>query len=70
MTSPGVISAVELYSLPEAKRRLRLGRHSFRALRQAGLQILRVGRCHFVSGQELIDVIKRTGDIEHGSDNT
>ena len=36
MISPGYISAHELYRLPEAKRRLGMGRHSFRLLRQVG----------------------------------
>jgi len=64
MNAPGYISAHELYRLPEAKRRLHLGRHSFRQLRQAGLKLLRVGRCHYVDGAELVGLIKRIGEQE------
>ncbi len=62
MTTPGVISASDLYTLPEVQRRLRLGRHSFRDLKKKGLQILRVGRCHYVDGAELIELIKRISE--------
>jgi hypothetical protein len=62
MNVPGYISAHELYRLGEAQRRLRLGRHSFRTLREAGLQILKIGRCHYIDGAELIGLIKRIGE--------
>ena len=43
ITTPGYISAVEFYRLGEAKQRTALGRYSFRDLRRAGLQIIKVG---------------------------
>ena len=61
MSIPGVISAIELYTLPEAKRRLRLGRHTFRQLRSAGLNLLKIGRCYYVDGGELIATMKKIG---------
>ncbi len=69
MTVPGVISAAELYTLSEAKQRLHLGRHSFRALRAAGLQIFRVGRCCYVEGENLIETIKRIGEQRGGGED-
>ena len=60
-TSPGYISEHELYSLPEAQRRLRIGRHSFRKLRQNGLQIEKCGRNFYITGFSLIETIKKIG---------
>jgi hypothetical protein len=58
MTAPGVINLSELYTLREAKHRLRLGRYSFLKLRLAGLRELRVGRSIFVLGADLITTIE------------
>jgi hypothetical protein len=59
--APGVISASEIYTLREAMSRLKLGRHSLRSLRRAGLRTLVVGRNHYVDGAELIALIKTLG---------
>lgn len=58
MTVPGYISATELYRLPEAKRRLGMGRHSFSLLRRAGLPTLKVGRNVYIEGSALLDALK------------
>jgi hypothetical protein len=56
--SGGYISSAELYRLPEAKRRLAMGRYSFARLRKAGLPILRVGKNYYVEGAAVLDAIK------------
>ena len=62
MTAPGFISANDLYTLNECKRRLHFGRVSFRALRAAGLRVLTVGRCSYVNGADLIALLNQIGD--------
>jgi hypothetical protein len=59
--SPNYVSEHEVYSLPEVQRRLRMGRHSFRQLRQAGLEVWKIGRVHLVSGKLLIEILERIG---------
>jgi len=58
MTSPGYISASEIYRLAEAKRRLNMGRHSFHLLRQVGLPVLKVGRNCYVEGGAVVEALK------------
>ena len=67
MSAPGVISALEIYTLCEAKRRSRLGRQSFRELRRAGLPIYRLGHGFFVEGAALIAAIKKIAAPEEAS---
>ena len=63
MTSTaGYISATELYRLPEAKRRLGMGRHSFQLLRNAGLPILRIGGNHYCEGEKIIAAMQRAAN--------
>ena len=57
--APGYISATELYRLPEAKRRLGMGRHSFTALRRSGLEVLHVGKYCYVRGTDIIRAIEQ-----------
>jgi hypothetical protein len=61
MTSPGYISEHEMYSIPEFLKRLRMGRHSLRFLRSEGLEVLKIGRVHMVSGKSLIEILERIG---------
>ena len=67
MTTSGYISAHELYRLPEAKRRLGMGRHSFRLLRQVGLPILKVGRNCYVDGAAVVEALKAAAEQQAGS---
>ena len=69
MTSPGYISATELYRLPEAKRRLGMGRHSFALLRRAGLPTLKVGRNCYVEGIAILDALKVAAELQAGNGN-
>ncbi len=64
ISAPGVISVSEIYTLPEARRCLRLGRHSFRRLREHGLPVLRIGRCCFVEGSALCEALRATAAAE------
>lgn len=66
MTISGYISAHELYRLPEVKRRLGMGRHSFRLLRQVGLPILKVGRCSYVDGAAVVEALKVAAQQQAG----
>ena len=66
MTSPGYISATELYRLPEAKRRLGMGRHTFALLRRAGLPTLKVGRNCYVEGSAILDALKVAAELQAG----
>jgi hypothetical protein len=52
-SQPGVISVFELYTIDEARRRLRWTDSAFRAAKRRGLRILRSGKRHFVTGREL-----------------
>ena len=58
--APGYISAHEVYRLAEAKRRLNMGRHSFRLLREVGLPVLKVGRNCYVDGGAVVDALKKS----------
>ena len=51
--APGVISVHELYTLDEAKRRLRWTVSSLRAARRKGLRLLTCGKRKYVSGEEI-----------------
>lgn len=50
---PGVISMDEIYTLDEARRRLRWSDSALRAARRSGLRLWTCGRRKYVSGQEL-----------------
>ncbi len=56
--SDGHISADCLYTLAEIKIRLGLGTHALRMARRKGLRVLRVGRCGFVAGEDLMQFIR------------
>jgi len=51
--TPGVISLFEIYSLDEAKRRLRWTDSSLRAARRNGLRLMVCGKRRYVSGKEI-----------------
>jgi hypothetical protein len=60
-TSPGVIEPQALYTVEEARRRLRVGPWAWRKWRRDGLVVLRVSGRAFVSGRSLIEFIERQG---------
>jgi hypothetical protein len=66
----GYISANELYRLPEAKRRLGMGRHSFALLRRAGLPVLKVGRNIYVDGSALVEAMKAAAERQSHNQET
>lgn len=51
---PGVISVHELYTLEEARRRLRWTESAMRAARRRGLRLLSCGKRKYVSGREIV----------------
>jgi hypothetical protein len=59
--APGVIDAQSLYTVEEARRRLRLGEWAWRQMRRDGLVVLRVAGRAFVTGQQLISYIESKG---------
>jgi len=52
-TYPGVISIHEIYTLDEARRRLRWTDSSMRAARRRGLKLLVCGKRKYLTGQEI-----------------
>ena len=66
MIAPGYVSASEVYRLAEVKRRLNMGRHSFRLLRQVGLPILKVGRNCYVDGGAVVEALKAAAEQQAG----
>lgn len=56
---PGVLSASEVYTLPELQRRLRLGRHAVRAMRRRGLKVHRVANRAYVTGRDFLDFVEQ-----------
>ena len=51
---PGVISVHELYTLEEARKRLRWTESALRAARRRGLKLLSCGKRKYVSGKEIV----------------
>lgn len=51
---PGVISVHELYTLEEARKRLRWTESAMRAARRRGLKLLACGKRKYVSGKEIV----------------
>lgn len=53
-TYPGVVSIHEIYTLDEARRRLRWTESSMRSARRRGLKLLACGKRKYVAGQEIL----------------
>jgi hypothetical protein len=51
---PGVISVHELYTLEEARKRLRWTESALRAARRRGLKLLSCGKRKYLSGKEIV----------------
>jgi hypothetical protein len=51
---PGVISVHDLYTLEEAKKRLRWTESALRAARRRGLKLLSCGKRKYLSGKEIV----------------
>ena len=56
---PGVISLTEIYSLDEARRRLRWSESAMRAARRRGLKLLTCGKRRYVTGQEILRFLEQ-----------
>lgn len=53
-TAPGVISEIKLYTLEEAKRRMRWTDSALRAAKRRGLKLLDCGKRRYVTGREIM----------------
>jgi hypothetical protein len=51
---PGVISLMELYTLEEARARLRWSDSALRAAKRRGLKLLACGKRRYIAGQEIL----------------
>ncbi len=54
----GVISVLEIYSLDEARRRLRWTEAALRAARRKGLRLFICGKRRYLSGKEIFRFLK------------
>ena len=63
--SPGVIEPGKLYTVSEARERLRAGLKTWDELRKRGLSIRRVGAKSYVLGEDVIAAVAR----QEGGDN-
>ena len=50
----GVVSTLEVYTLDEAKRRLRWTDSAVRSAKRRGLRLIKCGKRKYVTGQELL----------------
>lgn len=50
---------MEIYSLDEAKRRLRWSESALRAARRRGLKLLACGKRRYVTGQEILRFLEQ-----------
>ena len=55
---PGVVSIHELYTLDEARKRLRWTESAMRAARRRGLRLLSSGKRKYVTGREIMRFIE------------
>ena len=60
----GHVAADEMYTVREIKRRLGLGLHAMRSARKKGLRVLRIGRCDYVLGADLIKFAEQTNQTD------
>ncbi len=61
---PGLIDAGSLYTLPEIKARLGLGKAALRTARRRGLVVRKIGRKGYVLGKDVMTYIERTATVE------
>jgi len=62
--SPAVVNAAEVYPLDEAARRLRWRRHSVRQALRHGLVSPKFGSRRYVTGQSILDFIRKLAEQE------
>ena len=74
MQQPGVISALEVYSVAEFRKRMGFGDFSFRKLRAAGLPIVEFGKKRIVRGKDWLEFLDKQAAVstpaKNGSVNT
>lgn len=63
-TSPGVIEPHALYTVVEARRRLRIGQWAWRKWMRNGLVVLRLSGRAYVRGSTLIQFIEQQGGVQ------
>lgn len=61
-TAAGVISANELYTLPEFKRRMGLTEAAYREMKARGFRPIRDGKRAFISGRQAIEYYEKQAD--------
>jgi hypothetical protein len=66
-TSGGVISANELYTLDELKRRMGLEHRAWLSLKKKGLRFSKVGRKSFILGRHVIEILEKDAQSCHES---
>lgn len=59
--TPGVIELHALYTVEEARRRLRIGQWAWRHWRHDGLLVLRISGRAFVTGRAIIEFVEQHG---------
>jgi hypothetical protein len=64
---PGVISLQEIYTIEEAKARLRWTDSALRAAKRRGLRLLACGKRRYVSGQEVLRFLESLQAPDHTS---
>ncbi|MGC3967342.1 MAG: hypothetical protein QM775_08220 [Pirellulales bacterium] len=65
---PGVISDFETYTKDELMRRLRFRQHTWRALRHAGMPVIRAGNKYLVHGADVREFLRRMSENGGSSD--
>lgn len=60
--TPSVVEADAVYSLKEVARRLRWKEHSVRQAKRLGLQIIKFGSRHYVTGREVMRFFEALAD--------
>ena len=61
--SPGVISLLEVYTIAEAKSRLRWSDSALRAAKRRGLRLLLCGKRRYVTGREILRFLQSQQSI-------
>jgi hypothetical protein len=62
-SAPGVISIHEIYTLTEARHRLRWTESSLRAARRRGLQLLCCGKRRYIAGREILRFLEAQSGV-------
>ena len=61
--APGVISLLEIYTVEEAKARLRWSDSALRAAKRKGLKLMACGKRRYISGREIFRFLKSLEEV-------